>query len=69
MNWYWANFAATGSPGQGNPGRPMSWPAYNASTRLTLNFETSDKGGITSIQSLRSDFCAWWDTTVGYHVY
>lgn len=70
LHWYWANFAATGSPGNGDPTNPtITWPAYNAASRSTLNLDTVENGGFTVIPSLRASFCAWWDNVVGYNVY
>ncbi len=68
MQFYWANFARYGTPGTGHPDHPFAWPAYNASTRMTLNFETAENGGITVLQGLKQDLCDFWDTT-GYAFY
>jgi carboxylesterase type B len=70
MQAYWTAFAASGGdPNYNLPSGGFRWPAYNASTRQTLNFETASNGGISVIEGLRADFCAWWDTVVGYDVY
>ena len=38
FQWYFANFAATGVPGAGNPAKPdVAWPAYSKASRSTLN--------------------------------
>ena len=60
---YWANFAATGSPGAPSPNATtggLAWPPYTAATRSTLNFETAEKGGLTIVPSYRAAFCAYW---------
>lgn len=62
----WANFAATGDP-NGVPGMP-TWPPYDEATRVTLDFNTAENGGITLVSSVRAEFCAWWDAN-GYVVY
>jgi para-nitrobenzyl esterase len=68
---YWANFARTGDPGAASPDAPtggLAWPAYDASSRQTLNFETADKGGVSIISGMRADYCAFWDKN-GYRIY
>ncbi len=70
MQHYYANFAASGSPGSGNPARPYTWPAYSvAAGRPTLNLETDDKGGKSVISANRGHWCDWWDTVPGYHIW
>ena len=46
MMSYWAAFARTGNPGQGDGKRP-AWPAWSASTEY-LVFDTPAAGGITT---------------------
>jgi carboxylesterase type B len=68
---YWASFAATGDPGAPSPNAPtggLAWPAYDAISRPTMNFETADKGGLSIISGLRADLCAFWDKN-GYRLY
>jgi len=67
MQRYIAAFARTGDPGDGGIG--LQWPAYDAATRQTVNYETASMGGVTVISSYRAKTCAWWDSTVGYLVW
>ena len=67
MQSYIAAFAATGAPGDGGIG--LEWPAYDAKTRLTLNYETAENGGVTVLAALREAQCAWWDAGPGYSVW
>lgn len=65
MQQFYANFAASGVPGEVGG---VAWPAYNAGTRQSLNYQTSDAGGITVASSVRSEFCSFWDA-LGYNIY
>ena len=68
---YWGSLAATGAPGAPSANAStggLAWPAYDAATRLTVNFETADKGGITLIPNLRAEYCSLWDK-IGYKLY
>jgi carboxylesterase type B len=67
MQSYIAAFAATGAPGDGGIG--LTWPAYESSTRKTLNYETASNGGVTVISQLRAEQCSWWDNGPGYSVW
>jgi carboxylesterase type B len=70
MQWYYANFAATGVPGTGNPAAPTAeWPAYTAATRQSLNLEVPRAGGIAVLNAWRAEYCALWDASIGYSVY
>jgi carboxylesterase type B len=70
MQWYWANFAATGNPGSGDPRAPTApWPAYDAKTRATLSFEVPSAGGVAVVNGWRAPLCHVWDTKIGYNVY
>ena len=67
---YFANFAATGNPGTANPAMPApAWPVYEAKTRSTLSIDVASAGGITTHTAIRSTFCEFWDTKVGYDIY
>ena len=66
MQQYYANFAATGSPGVPKDG--IAWPPYDAVTRQTLNLQTEDMGGLSLSLSRRSEYCAFWDN-FGYKIY
>jgi carboxylesterase type B len=67
MQHYFGSFIATGNPGDAGTG--LAWPAYDAVTRQTLNFETASMGGVAVIESLHGKECAWWDEKVGYLIY
>ena len=68
MQQYYSNFAKTGLPGI--PAGGIAWPSYDAMTRSTLNYQTTDNGGsgITVMQNVRAEYCAFWDT-FGYKIY
>lgn len=66
MQWYWANFAATGAPGTGYAGSPMFWPAYNVSDRSLMYFQA---GGNSVATNWRGEQCDFWDAQVGYNFY
>jgi carboxylesterase type B len=67
MQSYVATFAATGSPGDGGIG--LAWPPYEASTRLTVNYETSENGGVTVLERWRERECDWWQNGPGFSVW
>lgn len=70
MEWYVANFAANGAPGVGDPLNPtVQWPAYDANTRQTVQYEVASAGGIQVLNAYRSKFCDWYDNVIGYHLY
>jgi len=66
MQQYYSNFAATGAPGLPTGG--IAWPPYNAATRSTMNYQTSDQGGLSIVQDLRAEYCSFWDNN-GYVIY
>lgn len=68
---YWASFAATGDPGAPAPNASsggLAWPAYDVTSRPTMNLETADNGGLAIVPQLRADFCKFWDEN-GYRLY
>ena len=58
MQQYYSNFAATGAPGV--PAGGIAWPRYDAKTRQTMNYQTSDAGGLSLLTAVRADYCAFW---------
>ena len=67
MMRYVASFAATGAPGDGGIG--LEWPAYEAASRQTLNYETAAMGGVTIMPRVHDMECGWWDLGPGYSVW
>jgi acetylcholinesterase/cholinesterase len=65
MEHYWANFAAGGDPGSGDPANPRTWPAWNATEQPSMWFETP------ATQVKYGDYaqrCDFWDS-IGYNFY
>ena len=67
MQRYISNFAATGVPGDGGTG--VTWPAYDAATRRTLNYEVASLGGVSVLEGWRAKECDWWDAGPGYLIW
>ena len=65
MQAAYTQFAATGSPGSPEG---TTWPAYNAQTRPTLQWQTSDAGGLSVVEGMRASYCDFWDSN-GYRIY
>mmetsp|Transcript_9705 Transcript_9705/g.34110 ORF Transcript_9705/g.34110 Transcript_9705/m.34110 type:complete len:551 (-) Transcript_9705:88-1740(-) len=64
METYWSNMARNLDPGSAVPSAgaaPLTWPAYEPATRLTLNFDTP----VTVVKDPKEAFCHVWDGT-GY---
>lgn len=66
IQWYWTNFAATGVPGAGNPATPLTWPAYNVSSRSVLYLQA---GATSIVPDWDGAMCNFWDSEIGYDFY